>query len=114
MAVYDEDAAVEAELARSRELLRLERPCMCWRDVTVTREGSISQRRKGPWSLCLWSSDRTWQAKSTGATRRLLVQDKMAQGDAQVPAEFVMLDTRERDLKAALPPDVNVNGGDEL
>ena len=42
------------------------------------------------------------------------MQDKMAQGDAQVPAEFVMLDTRERNLKAALPPDVNVNGGDEL
>ena len=39
-------------------------------------------------------------------------EDKMAQEDAQVPAEFVMLDTRERDLKAALPPDGMVNGGE--
>ena len=36
----------------------------------------------------------------------------MAQEDAQVPAEVVMLDTRERDLKAALPPNVMVNGGE--
>ena len=36
MAVCDEDVAVEAELARSRELLRLAKSFRWWRNVTFT------------------------------------------------------------------------------